>query len=135
MGSNAVTLLAGNAVVNSGNGTALTKDAPSKAILLGSAQWNDVTAPAGTYDILVVRASAPLDAPRTITCTVAGQTVSRVLRPTDTTGGEDAFRILRVGTITLEQDISGATLTLSVDEPDKPFLWVRSVIFGQPRPK
>lgn len=135
MATNAITLQAADAAVNTARGTTLTKDSPVKAVLLGEATWKDVNVPAGTYDLLAVRASAQIDTPLSVTITVGGQTVTRTLKPTDATGSEDAFRILRIGSVTFEKDVVAGTLTLAVDQPNKPVFWVSSVVFGQPRPK
>jgi len=135
MAANAITLQATDATVSTARGTAITKDAPIKAVLIGEAIWKNVNIPAGTYDILAVRATADIDTPRTVTVSVGGQTITRTLKPNDTTGSEDAFRILRLGNVTFEKDVASDTLKLSVDQPDKPILWVRSVIIGQPKPK
>ena len=135
LAANAITLQAEEATVTSANSTAIVKDSRGKAILLGQASWKNVSIPAGTYEILAVRASAKIEAPRVITFTIADHTVTCPLKPSDATKDDDSFRILRLGTLTLETDVTEAFVSLQLDQPENPIFWLRSLVIAKPKPK
>ncbi len=132
---NAIVLPAEDAKLASGQGTAIVKDSPSKAILLGSATWKVPTVVAGIYDLVAVYSCAKLVPPRSVTVRYAGNEVKKLLTMNQITATEDTFRILRIGQITLEKDVTDETLTIELDQPDKPILWVRSLALAKPKPK
>ena len=134
-GADALVLPAGEATVKSGQGTAIMKDAPAKAILLGEATWKASRIAAGTYDLIAIAACAKSDEPRTITLKFNGKEITSPLTAAQVTGSNDNFRILRIGQITLDRDVTDAALTVQLDQPDKPILWVRSVVFARPKDK
>jgi hypothetical protein len=131
----AIVLSAEDAKVSSGLGTTLVKDSPTKAVLLGTATWKVPTVTAGTYDLVAVYSCAKLEPPRSVTVRFAGNEVKRPLSNNQITATEDTFRILRIGQITLDKEVSNEELTIELDQPDKPVLWVRSLAISKPKPK
>jgi hypothetical protein len=135
LAANTITLLAAEATVTSANSTAIVKDSRGKAILLGQATWKNVSIPAGTYEILAVRASAKIEAPRVLTFTIADHAVTCPLQPSDATKDDDSFRLLHIGTLTLETDLNDASVSLQLDKPENPIFWLRSLVIAKPKPK
>jgi hypothetical protein len=70
-----------------------------------------------------------------VTVRFAGNEVKRPLSNNQITATEDTFRILRIGQITLDKEVSNEELTIELDQPDKPVLWVRSLAISKPKPK
>jgi hypothetical protein len=138
--------------VAAGPGTKPAPDAPPRAALtlqaskatgstvaaggaapLGTLEWTVDKLPAGTYDVAMVFACAPLDGPDQITLSIPGVTQNFTLPVERSTGSEKDFRIFRLGTITLDKDVAAGSARLQSASPT-PKLLVRSVIFSRPKP-
>lgn len=106
--------------------------APGAAASLGELGWSVQSLAAGTYEVAMVYACPALDAPEEVTVSIAGVQQSHKVVPNRATGSGKNFRILRIGTITLDQDIGASTLTLRTSSPT-PHLYIRSVILSRPK--
>jgi hypothetical protein len=111
------------------NGSTL---AAGSASPLGSIDWTVEKLAAGTYDVAMVFACPPLDAPEDLTLTFAGGVHSFKLPAERATGSEKNFRIFRLGTITVDKDVTAGNLRLQSAAPT-PKLLVRSVILSRPK--
>lgn len=109
------------------NGSTL---AAGSAAPLGALDWTVEKLAAGTYDIAMVFACPPLDAPEDLTLTFAGGMHTFKLPAERATGSEKNFRIFRLGTITVEKDVAAGNLRLSSGAAT-PKIMVRSVILSR----
>ncbi len=109
-------------------------NAPADAAApLGQLDWSLTGLAAGSFDVAIVYACPALDKAEHITFTIAGQEQSQRVAVSRATGSEKDFRILRLGTFTLEQPIGASTLSVRASKPDSPFL-IRSIIVSNTKP-
>lgn len=107
-------------------------DPTAKTLSLGVAEWSVPHLPAGSYDLNLVFAAAKLDGDVEIRAFFAGNDLSATLNADRATGSDQAFRIFRVGHITLTQDATNELLQLRSSLPLGKML-VKNVIFAEPR--
>jgi hypothetical protein len=106
------------------NGSTL---AAGSAAPLGSLDWTVEKLTAGAYDVAMVFACPPLDAPESLALSFAGKVHSFKLPAERATGSDKSFRIFRLGTITVERDTAAGSLRLESESATSKIV-VRSVI-------
>ncbi|RBP46301.1 hypothetical protein DES53_102689 [Roseimicrobium gellanilyticum] len=106
--------------------------AAGSAAPLGSLDWTVEKLAAGTYDVAMVFACAPMEAPEKLTLSLAGVAHPFTLPADRSTGSVKDFRIFRFGTVTVEKDVAAGNLRLQ-SEAVTPKLMIRSVILSRPK--
>jgi hypothetical protein len=105
-----------------------------KALPIGHAEWHVDKVPAGVYELMLI-CSMTDDAPRTsVQATLGTLTAERKMPPQAGGDGINDSRVFRVGTFTLDQDLTNTTLVLESSDPTHPSVWVRNVVLTHPRP-
>ncbi|TLD71929.1 hypothetical protein FEM03_04175 [Phragmitibacter flavus] len=99
------------------------------ALPLGSIAWNVTKLPPGKYDVLLVFAAEALTADEPIMLTVGTYQLISHLKPDLVTGGDDVFRIFKLGNLVIDSPIADQTLTLQNGNPTVPRLRIRNVLF------
>lgn len=85
---------------------------------------------AGRYDFVLHFANLAPDAAVPVRVEFAGQTVEMTISTTQATKDAQTYRLLRIGQMKLEKDISGAVLTLTASSPEMPGLLVRHLVIA-----
>ena len=98
---------------------------------IGQLTWRIDSLPAGTYDLVLHYASFTPDADVPVTLELAGQKLTETLDAKKATKDNKTFRLLRLGQITLEKDVSGSPLVLTAGSADKPALIVRNLVIAR----
>ena len=104
-------------------------------LALGSAAWKQAGVPIGDYEVRIIYACAKIEPGRTVTAEVNGMKMTRRLTVAQSTDSDENFRLLQVGSITIDRDTPDLSLTLQADPPGAPPLWIRSVMLAHPKPK
>jgi len=98
---------------------------------IGQLTWRIDSLPAGTYDLVLHYASLTSDVEVPITLELAGQKLTETLDAKKATKDNKTFRLLRLGQLKLEQDVSGSPLVLTAGSADKPALIVRNLVIAR----
>lgn len=114
----------------------VTPKAPADAqtATVGEIAWRIEFMAAGTYDLLLHYACPELEEPLKIVVECNGQTVVKELEVERVTKNAQTFRILRLGSLTLTNDLRGGTLRLSAGDKASPQLIVKGLLITRPRP-
>jgi hypothetical protein len=130
----AITLSIANAI-NARPSADTVKPAPDdKALPLGHAEWRIDKLPAGVYEVMLISSVIDNSEKQTVEATLGSYTGERKVRTAATANGPNDFRIFRVATFSLDQDMSNTVLTLESSDPSHPCLWVRNVVLTHPKP-
>lgn len=105
---------------------------PGGTVPLGTLEWTVEKLAAGTYDVAMVYACAPLAGPEQFSLTFSGTTYPFTLPAERATGSSEEFRIFRLGTIAVDKEVAGGTFRLQSATPT-PKLLIRSVILTRPK--
>ncbi len=105
----------------------------TSAIPLGTAEWRIFRLPAGTYDVLVIFSSETLANPAEVTLNLGGQEAKGAIKPEQSTGSPETFRVHRLCQVKVDSDLNGSTLALTATSQDKPQLWIKKIIFTLPK--
>lgn len=111
------------------------RNSPDKALQLGRASWKVPNVAAGTYDLILIYASASIPGGHSISANINGTDITLPLTVTQATGSDENFRLARIGQITFDKDVTDAPLTLHVEPFDASVLWLRSIALAKPKPK
>lgn len=104
----------------------------AKTVSPGVVEWTVPSLPAGVYDLSMVFAAATLEKDVELHVAFAGREVKDTLRADRATGSTEAFRILRLGRLTLDRDVTNELLQLRASLPAGTLL-VKNLIFSEPR--
>jgi hypothetical protein len=127
-------MLATSSAINANPSADTVKPRPDDTALpIGHAEWHVEKIPAGIYEVMLICNMMENSEKMTVQATLGSLSVERKLPPSGTKGSTD-FKVFRVGTITLDQDMTDAVLALESSEPFKPCIWVRNVILSHPKP-
>lgn len=107
-------------------------DAPTATI--GDIAWRIEFIAAGTYDILLNYACPEQAEPLSLRIEFSGQIITKELEPARMTKDAQTFRILRLGSLTLTNDVRGETLRLSTGDKISPKLVCKGLLITRPRP-
>ncbi len=107
-------------------------DAPTANI--GEIEWRIEFIAAGTYDILLNYACPELTEPLNIHVEFNGQTLEKELEVGRMTKDAQTFRILRLGSLTLTNDLRGETLRLNAGDKASQKLICKGLLVTRPRP-
>jgi hypothetical protein len=111
------------------------RDGPAKALHIGRASWKVTSVPAGTYDLIIFYASAKIPDGQSITAHFSGNDLVLPLTADHSTNTDLNFRAARVGQLTLESEVTNATLTLNTEPFNTPTLWLRSLVLTKSKAK
>lgn len=100
------------------------------AATIGQMNWRIGHLSAGRYDFVLHFANLAPDAAVPVRVEFAGQTVEITISTTQATKDAQTYRLLRIGQMKLEKDISGAVLTLTALSPEMPGLLVRHLVIA-----
>jgi|JI6StandDraft_1071083.scaffolds.fasta_scaffold00549_15 hypothetical protein len=98
---------------------------------IGQLTWQIDSLPAGTYDLVLHYASLTEEAEVPITLELASQKLTNTLDAKKATKDAKTFRLLRLGQLKLDQDVSGSPLVLTAGSADKPALIVRNLVIAR----
>ncbi|WP_395742561.1 hypothetical protein [Prosthecobacter sp.] len=101
---------------------------------IGEISWRIEYIAAGNYDLLLHYACPELPDPLIVRVEFNGQTLEKELEVKRMTADTKTFRILRLGSLVLTNDLRGETLRLSAGEKASPHLIVKSLLITRPRP-
>lgn len=110
----------------------MAADAPTATI--GEIAWRIEFIAAGTYDILLNYACPELEEALTIRVELNGQTLEKELEVGRMTKDAQTFRILRLGSLALTNDIRGETLRLTAGDKASAKLICKGLLITRPRP-
>jgi hypothetical protein len=106
-------------------------DAPTATV--GEIAWRIEFIAAGTYDILLNYACPEQTEPLNIRVEFNGQTLEKELEVGRMTKDARTFRILRLGSVTLTNDLRGETLRLNAGDKASPKLICKGLLITRPR--
>jgi hypothetical protein len=101
------------------------------AAKVGQMSWRIDHLPAGSYDFVLQFASLTPDAAVPVRIEFAGQIIEKNITPTQATKDARTYRLLRLGQMKLEQDISGSQLTFTAATAEVPGLLVRNLVIAR----
>ncbi len=107
-------------------------DAPTAAI--GEIAWRIEFIAAGTYDILLNYACPEQADPLDLRVEFSGQMLTKELETGRMTKDAQTFRILRLGSLTLTNDVRGETLRLTAGDKASTKLICKGLLITRPRP-
>ncbi len=113
--------------------------APASAVnnpasALSGAQWRVEFIGAGTYDLVLHYSCPELVRPLPVKIEFGGQVVEKILETRRATKDAKTFRIFRIGSLTLTDDLRGETLRFSAGDKAAPQLILKSLLITKPRP-
>ncbi|MES2597918.1 MAG: hypothetical protein V4662_21475 [Verrucomicrobiota bacterium] len=100
---------------------------------IGQLTWRIESLPAGEYDLVLHYASVVADTEVPVSIEFAGQKLTQILEAGQTTQDGKNFRLLRLGQIKLDTDVSGVPLVLTAGTVTTPALIVRNLVIGRAR--
>ncbi len=109
--------------------TSLPMNVKAEGLPLGAIEWTVNKLPAGYYDIVMLYACPALDKPEKIALTFAGKDFYATLPVDRATASDTLYRPYRLTKIMLDQDVTGATLSIQGESPASPRLFVKGVFF------
>jgi hypothetical protein len=96
--------------------------------IIGQLNWRIASLPAGSYELVLHYASLTPEEEVPVTVELAGQKLTQVLDAKKATKDNKTFRLLRLGQMTLEKEVSGQPVILTAGTKDKPALIVRNLV-------
>lgn len=132
MSADAINLPIANAVNASPAAESVRPRPDAAALPLGHAEWRVEKVPAGVYEVMLVSAMIENMEKTSVQATLGPYTAERKTPPR-AAGSANDFRVFRVGTFSLDQDMANVTLTLESSDPTKPCMWVRNVLLTHPK--
>ncbi len=107
-----------------------TGSASPVAARIGQMNWRIGHLSAGRYDFVLHFANLAPDEAVPIRVEFAGQIVETTISTTQATKDAQTYRLLRIGQVNLEKDISGVVLKLTASSPEMPGLLVRHLVIA-----
>lgn len=104
------------------------------AVPIGSASWTLSLLPAGTYEIIAQYSCTTLPTGSAkVKLDYHGNSFTRELKASQLTAKDGSFRVMRLGQITLTEDVSLEKVTLSTVEPGEPWFFVKHILVAKPK--
>ena len=103
------------------------------AITVGKAQWTIDHLDSGTYDISVICSFPAFTGKASLVASLAGDQAREDLSEARSSNSPDQFRLLRLGKVRFDDDITNKDLTLELDSTDLTGVQIRQVIISRPR--
>lgn len=104
------------------------------SITIGKAQWTVDHLDSGTYDISVICSFSSFTGKASLVASLAGDQAREDLSEARASNSPDQFRLLRLGKVRLDDDVTSKDLTLELDSTDLTGVQIRQVIISKPRP-
>lgn len=105
------------------------------SITIGKAQWAIDHLDSGTYDISVVCSFPSFTGKASLVASLAGDQAREDLSEARASNSPDQFRLLRLGKVRLDDDVTNKDLTVELDSTDLTGVQIRQVIISRPRPQ
>jgi hypothetical protein len=121
------------ALANRISPTPATSAAP-EAAAIGEMEWRIETLPAGTYDIVLSYACPKLEQPLTVELTLNGTSLKTTFNNSHITPDATAYRLLRLGRITLTTETRGEILRIQAGLPSTQILYLRHLLITRVQP-
>lgn len=104
------------------------------AVPIGSASWTLSLLPAGTYEIIAQYSctTLPIGSAK-VKLDYHGNTFTRELKANHLTAKDGSFRVMRLGQITLTEDVKLEKVTLSAVEAGEPWFFVKHILIAKPK--
>ena len=101
---------------------------------IGSASWTLSLLPAGTYEIIAQYNCTTLPTGSAkVKLDYHGNSFTRELKANHLTTKDGSFRVMRLGQITLTEDVKLEKVTLSSVEPGEPWFFVKHILIAKPK--
>lgn len=101
---------------------------------IGSASWTLSLLPAGTYEIIAqyVCTTLPTGTAK-LKLDYHGNSFVRELKATHLTSKDGTYRVMRLGQITLTEDVKLEKVTLSTVEAGEPWFFIKHILIAKPK--